>query len=161
MSFRLHSPQSAGGLPPDITQKKVASGGAWLEGALLTVNGSDEYAMAGTSDPALNTLAAVALHDVGTGSGALYPIGVKEFPPGYAQAIPLRAGRRFTALYTGTLPATAGGSYGVVYDTDLKFKIDFSDTTNTRFKLNNIGWSKPPLSRGRVTVTPLAGFLEI
>lgn len=161
MSFELHTPQSAGGLPSDIIQKKVASGGAWLKGHILTVNGSDEFAAVSGADPALNTFAAIAQSDVGTGAGALYPIGTKEFPPGYAIAIPLREGRRFTCEYVGTLPATAGGSYGIVIDTDGRCKLDFSDTTNTRFKCTSIAWSKPPLSRGRVTVQALSGFLAI
>jgi hypothetical protein len=162
MSFQLESPGPGGGLPTTARQKKVASGGAWKKGNILTVNASDEYAqIATTADPALNTMAAIALHDVGTGTGALYPIGVMEFPPGYAQAWAIREGLRFTAEYTGTLPATAGGSYGIIYDTDTRFKVDFSDTTNTRVKLVEIDWTKPPLSRGRVTVQFLAGYLLI
>lgn len=136
-----------GGVTPLVREKAIT--GTWEAGSLLTVNGSDQFAEAG-ADPA--TVNAVALHAVGSGSGAQYPVGRKEFPPNRAQACWSGHEFGFTADYTGTLPANAGANYGVVKDSDSKWKVDFSETVNTRLTLTDISFTVAPLSQRRVRI---------
>ena len=158
MSFRLERARANGGLPV-VRERPVASGEAWTDGALLTVNSNGEYAEVADSDPALATIAAVAKHPVGTGSAPFAPTGTLEFPPGRAQAFQLDDEITFTASYLGTLPATAGGSYGVGKNAAGQWCVDFADTTNTRVRLIDIDWTRSPLNVPRVVVKFLPGFM--
>src|SRR5690348_13878325 len=103
MSFKLANPQ--GTRVPRTIEKSLATGQAFNDGALLLVNGSDEYEEVG-ADPA--QVAAVAMSAAGTDSSGFNRFAKKEFPPGKMQGMSL-AGVEFTAKYTGTLPATPGG----------------------------------------------------
>jgi len=131
MSFRLAKTQGDSG--PELTERDLASGQAFAQGALLVVNGSGQYAECG-ADPA--SIAAVAATPCGpVATPAFTMLSKQEFPPGKMQGIPLDDFLTFRAQYVGTLPAANGGSYGVVKDSDGKWKVDFTDTTNTRVKL--------------------------
>ena len=156
MSFRLARNLGNGGLPI-YREKPVAAGQAWSAGAPLGVTANDEWTEAAGADPALATFGAIAEHPVGPGSGALYPTGSINFPPGRAQAVLIRDDVMFTALYTGTLPATPGGSYGIVRGADALWRVDFTDTTATRVRHVDDRWTKAPLSQGRIFVIFLAG----
>jgi hypothetical protein len=120
------------GSVPRMPERALAAGSSFLQGALLTVNGSGQYAECG-ADPAL--IAAVAATPCGTDATGFNILGKKEFPPGYMQGINVDPEYRFRAKYIGTLPAADGGSYGVVKDADGLWKVDFTDTTATRVKL--------------------------
>lgn len=129
MSFIL---DDASDLLDSIVERDIVPADAYLQGALLVVNGSNQFAECG-ADPA--AIAAVACTDVGPDTSGFNRLGNKNFPPGRIQAIRVTRERRFRGLYVGTLPAADGGSYGVIKDTDGKWKVDFSDTTATRVKL--------------------------
>lgn len=129
MSFIL---DDASDLLDSIVERDIVPAAAYLQGALLVVNGSNQFAECG-ADPA--SIAAVACTDVGPDTSGYNRLGQKNFPPGRIQAIRVTRERRFRGLYVGTLPAVDGGSYGVVKDADNKWKVDFTDTTATRVKL--------------------------
>jgi len=137
-----------GGVLPLAREKAVASGGAWEDGGLLLVNASNEYAEC-AADPA--SIFAVALHAVGAGSGALYPVGRKEFPPNRAQGIWAGHEFGFIADYAGTL-GTPNTAYGVVRSADTFWRVDFAETVNTRLTLTDIAQTVAPLSQRRVRV---------
>lgn len=148
MSFRLANLEDAH-IPPAV-EKDLATGEDFLLGALLIVNASDEYAEAG-ADPA--AVAAVALSGAGTESDPFRRPTNREFPPGKMQAIPVQGERKFRSFYVGTLPSEAGGEYGVVRDTDEKWKVDFNETTTTVVKLQSIKPTEEPLNQNEVVVT--------
>jgi hypothetical protein len=129
MSFIL---DDASDLLDSIVERDIVPAAAYLQGAALVVNGSNQFAECG-ADPA--SIAAVACTDVGPDTSGFNRLGNKNFPPGRVQAIRVTRERRFRALYVGTLPAVDGGSYGIIKDSDGKWKVDFSDTTATRVKL--------------------------
>lgn len=150
MSFLLAAPQ--GQSMAEVRVKPIVAAGAWLEGAPLVVDANGNYAEAG-ADPAL--IYAFSTHDVGTGSGSLYPVGTKEFPPG--KCIGVRAeDNLFAPMYTGTLPANAGGDYGVTKGADGIWRVDFAKTgASARVRLVSIDWTTAPLSVGKVLVRVL------
>ncbi len=121
MSFRLHGAQKQ---IPVHRQRALADTADIKEGALLLVDGSGLYDECGTN-PAL--IAAIAKSDAGVGSGPEYPIGSKEFPPGYMQGLVVSAEMDLTALYTGTL-GTVGTAYGVTKGSDGVWRVDFAKT---------------------------------
>lgn len=129
MSFIL---DDASDLQDAIVERDIVPGAAFLQGAALLVNGSNQLAECG-ADPA--SIAAIACTDVGADTSGFNILAQKNFPPGRIQAIRITRERRFRGLYVGTLPAVDGGSYGIIKDTDNKWKVDFSDTTATRVKL--------------------------
>lgn len=129
MSFIL---DDASDLQDSIVERDIVPGAAYPQGSLVLVNGSNQFAECG-ADPA--SIAAVACTDVGADTTGFNRFGSKNFPPGRVQAIRVTRERRFRALYVGTLPGVDGGSYGVVKDSDGKWKVDFTETVNTRLKL--------------------------
>lgn len=130
MSFRPS--RFKGGMIPPTVNRPLASGASGKRGALLLVDSNGAYATCG-ADPA--SIAATAATDYGADTSGFNHTGSKNFPPGYLQAHSIEQGQLFAAQYIGTLPAAAGGSYGVVLDSDGQWKVDFSDTTATRVKL--------------------------
>lgn len=147
MSFQpAHAKQNVG----RVRQRNVAASQSFLRGALLLVDANGDYEECG-ADPA--NIAAVALSDYGTGSGALYPIGSKEFPPGKMQGALLSVTEDWTAEYVGSLPANPGGSYGVVKDSDGRWKVDFGETVATRVRLIDRDVTDSPLNHKRVKVS--------
>jgi hypothetical protein len=154
MSFIL---DDASDLLDSIVERDIVPGAAYLQGALLLVNGSNQLAECG-ADPA--SIAAVSCTDVGADTSGFNILGQKNFPPGKVQAIRVTRERRFRALYVGTLPAVDGGSYGVVKDSDGKWKVDFSDTTATRVKLVGRRTNSPE-NLPQVIVTVLAANVQV
>lgn len=126
MTFILASGKP-GGTIPETVEKALAAAYAAAQGALLVVNGSDEFAECG-ADPAL--IAAVALTPGGTDTSGFNILGTKEFPPGYMQGISVAGGTLFRATYTGDLPAANGGQYGVVRAAGGNWKVDFAEVVN-------------------------------
>src|SRR5688500_14218353 len=120
------------GHTPVIREKDVAAGADFLKGALLLMDATGKWAECG-ADPA--AIAAVSESGFGVDSTGFVRTGKREFPPGRCQATLVANEQEFHAEYVGTLPAADGGSYGVVRDTDSRWKVDFAETVNTRLKL--------------------------
>lgn len=129
MSFKLASNPTDSTVP--IVERDLPASTTFTQGSLLVVNGSGQYAECG-ADPA--SIAAVAATPAGVTAG-FTTLTRQEFPPNKMQGINVGNEAVFRANYIGTLPAADGGVYGVVRDSDLKWKVDFTDTTNTRVKL--------------------------
>lgn len=148
MSFRPTTYENGG----QITARELAvvAAGSWNSGALIVTNASGEATECG-ADPAL--IAGISLSNVGTGTGPLYPLGVREFPPGRCTVLPISPDYTFTCQYKGTL-GTLGTAYGVVKDTDGLWKVDFSDVggTTTRVTLVDKSQTAAPLLQNRVSV---------
>lgn len=115
----------------EVQERPYYTGSSWKQGALLIVHSDGTFKEAG-SDP--STIAAIAEHDVGTGSGAEFPIGYKEFPPLVAKATILKPGMKLIAKYVGSM-GTVGTAYGAVLDSDGYWKVDFNETSTTQFRL--------------------------
>lgn len=154
MSFTL-AHLEGGGMPP-VIERPLDAGEAFEEGALLFVNSDGEYEEC-SADPTV--VAAVAMTPCGTDASGFNRLGTKEFPPGYMQGILVRD-QTFHARYTGSLPAAAGGLYGVVRDTDSLWKVDFGDTTHDVVELVSIDWTVSPISRNRVLVRFIEGVIQ-
>lgn len=132
MSFQIAYPDGTGpGGVGRIVERDIAAAQAWNTGALVLVDANGAFAECG-ADPA--AVAAVALAPTGADTSGFNILGTKAFPPGKMQAATIK-GRRFTAKYIGTLPAADGGLFGVVKDSDGDWKVDFTETVNTRLKL--------------------------
>lgn len=116
---------------PRVIERSQAAGSAYLRGSLLLINASNEFAECG-ADPAV--ICAVSESGAGADASGYNPLAVKGFPPGKMQGTVVK-GQTFRARYVGTLPAADGGSYGVVKDSDGKWKVDFAEVVNTRLKL--------------------------
>jgi len=142
---------------PRTLEKPVAAGQSWLQGALLIVDANGAYTECG-ADPA--AIAAVALSGYGTDTSGFVPLGTKSFPPGYCQGTSVN-GTRWRANYVGTLPAATGGNYGVVRDTDGRWKVDFTDTTATRVKLVSREATNSPNNQAWVEVEFLAANVQV
>lgn len=140
-----------------VRVRPVVAAGVWELGAALLINAAGEWAECG-ADPAL--IGGFSEHAVGTGSGALYPVGTKEFPPGKCIAS-LAEGNIFSADYVGTLPANAGGSYGIVKGADGLWRVDFAETVNTRVLLVSIDEELAPTNRHRVQIRVLPANVQI
>lgn len=153
MSFILND---ASDLQDAIVERDIVPAAAYLQGALLLVNGSNQVAECG-ADPA--SIAAVACTDVGPDTSGFNRLGQKNFPPGRVQVIRITRERQFRALYVGTLPSVDGGSYGVIKDSDGKWKVDFADTTATRVKLVGRRTNSPE-NLPQVIVTFLAANVQ-
>lgn len=156
MSFQLA--HLDGARVPRTVEKPVAAGASFARGALLLVDANGAYAECG-ADPA--AVAAVSNSDYGSDASGFNPTGRMEFPPGFMQGTSVQGEHVFSAEYVGTLPAAGGGSYGVVKDTDGRWKVDFGETTNTRVKLVNLGWTRSPLNKNRVLVSFLPGNVQV
>jgi hypothetical protein len=131
MSFMLADTNDSQSLPRTV-EKPLAAAQAFERGALLLLNGSDQFAECG-ADPA--SIAAVAASPAGTDASGFNILGKREFPAGYMQAYAIQGNKRFRARYTGSLPGADGGLFGVVRDTDALWKVDFTETVNTRLKI--------------------------
>lgn len=142
---------------PEVRELAVASGAAFEKGALLVQDANGDWAECG-ADPA--AIAAVAESAYGTDSDGYGGHGKKEFPPGKMQGTLVQGEVRFKAAYVGTLPAANGGSYGVVRDTDNKWKVDFAETVATRVKLVN-RFTNAPENQALVEVVFLAANVQI
>lgn len=156
MSFivaRLH-----GTKVPPVKELPVAAGAAFETGALLIRDANGAWAECG-ADPAV--VGAVAESGFGADTSGFAHLGRKEFPTGFMQATKVQGEQHFHAEYVGTLPAAAGGAYGVVRDTDSRWKVDFADTTNQVVRLVNIEWTQAPLNKNRVEVVFLPGVVQI
>jgi hypothetical protein len=112
-----------GGTIGSVVELPLAAAYAEESGALLVVNGSEQFAACG-ADPAL--IAAVANTPGGTDTTGFNILGHKEFPAGYMQGIAIK-GRKFRAFYVGALPAADGGQYGAIRDSDGFWKVDFNE----------------------------------
>jgi hypothetical protein len=66
----------------------------------------------------------------------------------------------FSARYIGGLPAANGANYGVVRDTDLYWKVDFTETVNTRLKLVDRRTNSPE-NIARVLVIFLTANIQV
>lgn len=129
MSFKLAEPfEDAVGR---TVERPQAAGSVYLQGALLLVDANGAYAEC-AANPA--TIAAVAASDAGPDTSGFNVFSTKGFPPGKMQGYVIK-GKTFICNYVGTLPAADGAVYGVVRDTDSKWKVNFADTANARVKL--------------------------
>jgi len=154
MSF-IAARLKSGHVPPN-RELPVAAGEAFEQGALLLVNASGEYEEC-AADPA--AIAAVSESAFGADTSGFNRLGVREFPPGMMQGTKVQ-GQQFHAEYVGTLPAAIGGSYGVVRDTDGRWKVDFDETVETRVKLVGF-WTDAPINKNRVFVEFLAANVQV
>lgn len=142
---------------PRSKELPLAAGASGKRGALLLVDANGEYAECG-ADPA--AIAAVAESDFGADTSIGAVAGKSEFPPGKMQGTAVQDEVVFRAKYVGALPAADGGSYGVVRDTDGSWKVDFTETVNTRVKL--VGrLSDSPLNVPEVLVSFLAANVQV
>lgn len=117
---------------PRTRELAVAAEADFYRGALLVKDSNGLWAECG-ADPA--SVGGVAETDYRADSTGFSRLGRSEFPPGYMQGTLVTDEQKFFAAYVGTLPAADGGSYGVVRDTDGKWKVDFAETTNLVVKL--------------------------
>lgn len=154
MSFQLAHPD--GVRVPRTVEKNLAAGYAELEGALVLADASDNFAACG-ADPA--SIAGVTVSPGGVDTSGFVRFAKKEFPPGKMQVIAL-TGIVFSARYIGGLPAANGASYGVVRDTDLFWKVDFTETVNTRLKLVDRRTNSPE-NIARVLVIFLTANIQV
>lgn len=127
MSFRWANPaRGSGGKVPRTVEKAIAVGYAEERGALLTVDGSDNFVACG-ADPV--AIAAVAIGPGGADTSGFNIVGRKEFPPYRLQGTSIADGQQFLAQFVGTI-GTIGQQYGVVRDTDGFWKVDFNEIDN-------------------------------
>ncbi len=150
MSFHV-KPDSM--MTPECQERSIYTGSSWELGALLYVDVPTGTWRECGADPTI--VQGVAECAAGAGvitSGALTPLGVREFPPGKMQATLVKPNTKFLALYSGTLPAQAGDKYGVVRDANGVWRVDFSDTTNDVVLLVRI-FNTDPLAFEYVEVT--------
>jgi hypothetical protein len=135
----------------------MAAGASGLRGAAVLIDANGAYATCG-ADPA--AIAGVAATDYGADTSGFNHTGFKNFPPGYLQAHAIEEGQLFIAEYVGTLPAAPGASYGIVLDSDGRWKVDFSDTTATRVKLVRLLTGSPE-NRPEVEVEFLVANVQV
>ena len=163
MSFQLAHLKSQS--MPHVEEKDGAEDEAFYNGALLVETGGGEYAE--IADPfTVGQIDGVALHRYGVdrtdpyaGTPSFDITGGIGINPGRVLAIQLGQGDRnllFSAQYVGTLPEQTGGSYGVIRDTDGRWKVNFANTTNGVVRLESLAWTEDPINKGRVIVS----FLE-
>lgn len=152
MSFRLSGARK---VLPTTRQRALADANDIEQGSLLLVDGSGLYDECGTNP---TSVAAVALSAAGVGSGAEFPIGSKEFPPGYLQGMVLSADDDYDALFTGTI-GTVGTDYGVTKGSDGVWRVDFSKTSNDVVRyIRNL--DSGPIDSPRVVVRFLAAIIQ-
>jgi hypothetical protein len=154
MSFQLAHPD--GLRVPRTVEKNLAAAQAFNAGALLLADASDNFAECG-ADPA--SIAVVAVSGAGTDTSGFVRFAKKEFPPGKMQGIAL-TGVVFSAKYIGGLPAANGANYGVVRDSDLDWKVDFTETVNPRLKLVDRRTNSPE-NIARVLVIFLTANIQV
>ncbi len=143
---------------PPVKELPVAVDEEFETGALLIRDGDGAWAECG-ADPTV--VGAIAESGFGPDTSGFNRLGHKEFPPGMMQATKVQGEQPFHAEYTGTLPAAAGGAYGVVRGADSLWRVDFSDTTNQVIRLVSIEWTQAPLNKNRVEVVFLPGVVQI
>lgn len=142
---------------PPVKELPVAAGADFSRGALLVRDANGAWAECG-ADPA--AIGGVAESDYKADSAGFGGHGRTEFPPGYMQATLVQGEQEFHAEYVGTLPAADGGSYGVIRDTDGRWKVDFDEVVATRVKLVN-RLTNSPENRNRVLVSVLPANVQI
>lgn len=145
------------GSQPRSMQKAVAAGQSWKKGALLIVDANDQWAECG-ADPA--AIAAVAMNEYAVDSSGFTHTGRTEFPPGYVVGVEVN-NTFWRAKYVGSLPAAAGGNYGVIRDTDGFWKVDFNDAVNSRVKLIHMRFTAAPFNRNLVVVQFLPANVQL
>ena len=155
MSFKQARLRS--GHTPPVVELPVAAAADFSQGALLLKDANGAFAECG-ADPA--AIGAVALSDYKADTTGFNHLGRTEFPPGYMQGMKVQGDTPFRAEYVGTLPAADGGSYGVVRDTDGRWKVDFDETTATRVKLLR-RFTNSPENQNLVEVSVLAANVQI
>lgn len=162
MSFRLEQNKPGGGIPT-VRQRAIVPGSTGRKGALLTQTNVGQYAEVTSPNPALNTICSVALSDWGPATGSLFPLGTKEFPPGFLEAWVLDGSTPYLCQYNGALPAAEGGTYGVVKDTNGLWRVDFTNTTSPVVRLADLRTTVLParLTRAEVGVSFLPGFMQL
>lgn len=114
---------------PRIREKDVAAAESWPGNPPVYMDSNGKWAQCG-ADPAV--IAGVACTAYGDDVSGFNPLGVKGFPPGRCQVTLAGDEQQFHAEYVGTKPSVAGGSYGIVKGSDGFWRVDFTDTTNTR-----------------------------
>lgn len=134
------------------------------EGALLVDDGNGNWAVCGP-DPVLIGAVATTPGGVDTtslaGVGGFNIRGRKEIPQNVISGTLVQNGMRFLGKYVGTLPAVAGGLYGVIRDpADGFWKVDFNETVNTRLKLVSLANTGSPEKQNMVIVTFLAANVQ-
>jgi hypothetical protein len=161
MSFQLAHLRSQS--MAHVNERPVAEEEAFQRGALLVEDDYGEYAEATADDyGSVGAIDGIALARYGVdgtlpyeGTPSFDILGGFGFIPGNMQAIQVVHGDRglmFSAEYVGTLPTTVGGSYGVVRDTDGRWKVDFaSDAAVVR--LESLAWTQDPINKNRVVVS--------
>ena len=142
--FQLAAPSpGSGGSIPETIERTIASGYAEAQGALLVVNGSDEFEACAAD---ANVIAAVALTPGGADTSGFNILARKEFPPLKMQGIRIANGVKFIAAYVGDLPAAPGGEYGFIRDSDGEYKVDFNEVVNVCLKYLGVVDFRPDLS---------------
>jgi hypothetical protein len=111
---------------PRAREVPVATGQSFEVGALGSLV-AGEFTEA-SADPAVGAVTFVSQTPFGAGTTGFGEIaGRREFPAGKAVVTDAFA-TTFRCEYTGTLPASSGGSYGVVRGADGKWRVNFADT---------------------------------
>jgi hypothetical protein len=165
MSFQLYNLQSA--RIPLVIEHPVAEDEAFHAGALLSVVDGEFVEV---TDPVAEAIEGIALARYGI-DGTVPYVGTPSFDitgglgmnPGQMQALSVTLGNReklYSAEYVGTLPTAIGGSYGVVRDTDGRWRVDFAETTDVVVRLESLAWTQDPISKNRVVVSFLAAAVE-
>lgn len=150
MSFK--AARLRAGVTPIIREKAVAVAQAWEEGALLLMDGNGNWAEC-AANPAV--IGAVAEGAYGADATGFVRTGRREFPPGFMQGILVQNQQDFTVLFLGGLPAADGGTFDVIRDADLFWKVNFASSANARAKLVGRETNSPE-NRNRVIVQILA-----
>jgi len=170
MSFQLYNLRSQS--MAKVIERDVADDESFFKGALLIENGAGDFEEVDNGDYAYSgPIDGIALARYGTDGTVPYE-GTPSFDitggfgmnPGRMQAIQLGQGNRellFSALYVGDLPAGIGGSYGVIRDTDGRWKVNFADTSATVVRLEDLRWTADPINKNRVVVSFLAVDEEV
>jgi hypothetical protein len=131
-------------------------------GAPLIDDGFGNWLVCGPNPPLIG---AIALTPGGidatslAGVGGFNIRGRKEFPNNTMQATLVQGNKRFRAKYVGTLPATPGGSFGIIRDVDGTWKVNFADNVNTRVKYLG-GETALPEGQPVIFVTFLAANIQ-
>lgn len=144
---------------PVVTEYPVEETQEFLDGALCVVVDGElvEFNEGEHGEPEVVALAPYGVEGTVPYDGApsMDILGGLGILPGRMQVVPIvrNVPNVFTAQYSGNLPATAGGSYGVVRGSDRVWRVNFADTTDPIVKLERIDWAQGPLNKNRVHVS--------
>jgi hypothetical protein len=152
---------------PLIKTIPVAADESFFKGALGTENEYGEFEELDDYGLGAGEVEYVALMRYGVdtlepyeGAPSFDILGGLGMPPGFIQVLVVTPGNRkdfYDALFVGDLPEVTGGTYGVVRDTDNRWKVDFDNTTDGIVRLESIEWAQAPLGKGRVVLTFVEG----